>query len=172
MVWGRRGFWAIAALSWLCLASAAWGASAQRTGIACAAEVPTIDWLRPGVTRCESRPSHEGAEPIAWTFHPEEPAPASDSESVVVAVHEQVCAGARNPIPYLDKPEVRYSRRAVVIRLWIHPPEGINTCPSNPIGRLEVGLPGRLGHRALFDGFSDPPRRVRPGEEPDRLPYE
>lgn len=149
----------------LVFAPATYGASAPRIGVACAAEVPTIDWLRPAVTRCDARPNHEGAVPISWVLHPEEPAPGPTSKSVVVAVQEGACASGRNPIPFLDKPEVDYLKRAVVIRLWIHPPEGINTCQGNPIGRLEVDLPGPLGKRRLFDGASDPPRRVKPGED-------
>jgi len=108
-----------------------------------------VDWLRPAVTRCDPKPDHEGAIPVA--------------------VHEQYCASGRNPIPYLDEPEVDYRKRAVLIRLWIHPPEGASTCQSNPVGHTWVRLPEPLGTRALFDGSSDPPRHVKPGEDIQRL---
>jgi len=165
----RGGAWIGASLLLLLLASAACKASAPRTGVACAVEVPTIDWLRAGITKCDAEPKHEGAVPIRWVLYPGEPLPGPNSNKVVVAVHELSCAGGRNPIPFLDKPEVDFLKRAVVIRLWIHPPEGANTCQGNPIGRLEVDLPHRLGERKLFDGSSNPPRRVKPGEDPIRF---
>ncbi len=165
----RWGTWIGAGLLLLVLTPAVCAASPPRMGVACATEVPTTDWLRLGTTRCDSRPKHEGAVPIKWVLHPDEPPPGPNSRSVVVAVQELSCASGRNPIPFLDKPEVDFLKQAVVIRLWIHPPEGINTCQGNPIGRLKVNLPGRLGKRALFDGSSDPPRRVKPGEDPGRL---
>jgi hypothetical protein len=164
MLLGRRGLGIAVALLSLSFSSAAAGAPSERYGLACAVEVPTIDWLRPTVNRCETQ-SHEGAVPIAWVLHPDEPDPGRNSTTVVVAVQEGACASGRNPIPFLDKPEVDYLKRAVVIRLWIHPPEGVNTCQGNPIGRLEVDLPGPLGKRRLYDGASDPPRRVKPGED-------
>jgi hypothetical protein len=112
---------------------------------------------------------HEGYRRIAWTLYPDEPLPDPDSRSIVVAVHERNCAGGRDPIRHLQRPEVDYLRKRVIVSLWIEKIEGPATCPSNPIGRLRVKLPGRLGARKLYDGSSDPPRRVKPGEDPDRL---
>ena len=98
-----------------------------------------------------------------------EEAPAPDARSIFVAVHEQACTGGRNPIPHLDDPEVKYLDKRVVISLWIESLEGVHTCPSNPIGKLKVHLPGPLGARKLYDGSSHPPRKVKPGEDPRRL---
>lgn len=157
-------------LLWLGIACSAWASGpSQRYGLACAVEARGVDWLRPALTRCVSRPDHDGTVPIRWTLHPEEPPPGPGSASIVVAVHERACTGGRNPIPHLEDPEVKYLKRAVVITLWIHPPEGFNTCPSNPIGRLKVKLPGPLGERELYDGATDPARKVQAGEDPRRL---
>lgn len=160
----------VMALVWMLgLAAFAMGAGGQqRYGLACAAKVPEVDWLRPAVTRCFSQPNHEGAIPIAWTLDEERVPPAPGSRSIAIAVQEEYCASGRNPIPYLDKPEVAYLKRSVVINVWVHPPEGFSTCQSNPVGHLRVKLPGPLGNRTLFDGASDPPRRVKPGEDPRR----
>jgi hypothetical protein len=115
-------------------------------------------------------PDHGGFMRIAWTLYRTESPPPPASRSIVVAVHERGCAGGRNPIPYLQRPEIDYLRKRVVITLWIEKLEGLATCQGNPIGRLRVKLPGPLGARKLYDGSSEPPRRVRPGEEPPRLP--
>jgi hypothetical protein len=153
---------------WLAVAVTASAAPPQpRIGLSCATEAAGVDWLRRTLVECPD--DHEGTWPLPWTLYPEEPPPGPDARSILVAVHEQACASARNPIPHLDDPEVKYLKRAVVIELWIHPPEGAQLCPGNPIGRLRVHLPGPLGERKLYDGSSDPPRRVKPGEDPRRL---
>jgi hypothetical protein len=122
---------------------------------------------RPIVINCAPSPaSHEGFKPIRWVLDPDEPTPDPASRSIVVAVHELACTGGRNPIPYLQRPEVRYLRKAVVITLWIEEIDGPATCPGNPTGRLQVKLPGPLGARQLYDGSTDPPRKVEPGEDP------
>ena len=108
--------------------------------------------------------SHDGFRPIKWVLDPEEPAPTRTSKSIHVAIHERACTGGRNPIPHLQRPEVRYLKQAVVITLWIEVLEGPHTCPGNPIGRLKVKLPAPLGPRQLYDGSADPPRRVKPGD--------
>jgi hypothetical protein len=115
-------------------------------------------------------PDHEGFRRIAWTLYPEEPLPGPRAKSIVVAVHERNCAGGRDPIRYLQHPEIDYLRKRVIVSLWIEKIEGAATCPSNPVGRLKVRLPGPLGGRRLYDGSSNPPRRVKPGEDPQRLP--
>ena len=90
---------------------------------------------------------------------------------MVVAVHEMACTGGRDPIPYLQRPEVSYLKKTVVVTLWIEElGGGIHSCPANPIGRLRVKLPDPLGARQLYDGSSDPPRKVEPGEDPRRSP--
>jgi hypothetical protein len=126
-------------------------------------------WLRVGTIDCPHTAT-ERIQPLAWVLYPEEPPPEPTSKSVVVAVHEMWCASRRNPLPYLKRPEVRYLRRAVVITLWIEIPQGPQLCPSNPTKRLEVKLPGPLGTRQLYDGSADPPRPVKPGEDPRGLP--
>jgi hypothetical protein len=123
------------------------------------------------VSQCAPPPvSHEGFRLINWVLDPDETAPSPASKSVVVAVREENCAGGRNPIPHLQRPEVRYLKQAVIITLWIEVIDGLATCPSNPVGRLKVQLPGPLGTRQLYDGSSDPPRKVEPGEVPPRWP--
>jgi hypothetical protein len=114
-------------------------------------------------------PSHDGFRPIQWILYPDEPLPDSASTKVVVAVHESSCTGGRDPIPHLQRPEVRYLKAAVVVTLWIEVLEGPHTCPGNPVGQLEVKLPGPLGNRQLYDGSTDPPRKVKPGEDPRQL---
>lgn len=146
-----------------------------REDLSCAAAVTDQRRLRhsqkPAVIHCAPPPtSHEGYRLIAWTLDPDEPTPEASSRSIVVAVHERACTGGRNPIPHLQRPEVRYLKRTVVITLWIDELEGPHTCPGNPIGHLRVKLPGPLGARQLYDGSSDPPRKVEPGEDPNRLP--
>jgi hypothetical protein len=143
--------------------------------IACAAVAfSQRQWNRrqgPVVSRCTPpSASHEGFRRISWVLDPEEPVPGPAARSVVVAVHEMNCAGGRNPIPYLQRPEVRYLEQTVVITFWIEVIDGPATCPSNPVGRLKVKLPGPLGARQLYDGSTDPPRKVEPGEAPSPLP--
>lgn len=124
----------------------------------------------PIVTHCASPPvSHEGFRPIKWFLHPDDPAPEPASRSIVVAVHEMACTGGRDPISHLQRPEVSYLKETVVITLWIEELEGLHTCPSNPTGHLRVKLPGPLGARQLYDGSSDPPRKVEPGEGSPRF---
>lgn len=138
-----------------------------RAGVACAIEVKD-PWLRLRSAICP--PDRDEFRRIAWTLYPEEPPPGPSSRSIVIAVHEPWCSSGRNPLPYLGPPEVRYSEKAVVIVLWIDPPDG-GLCPGNPLGRLVVRLPGPLGSRQLYDGGSEPPRKVKPGEDPRRLPW-
>lgn len=148
----------------------------RHQGLACATVAPDQRrqnrMQRPIVRNCAPPPSvsHEGFRPIKWVLDPDEPLPVPASQSISVAVHELACTGGRNPIPYLQRPEVRYLKEAVVITLWIEVLEGPATCPGNPIGRLEVKLPGPLGTRQLYDGSADPPRKVEPGEDPRGLP--
>jgi hypothetical protein len=191
MVSVRSGLWTIVGCVLLLgLCSPTWAVSANpgnahgskwRQGLACA--VPAVDpeqrsrWRRPVVSNCAPppvfqppSPSHEGYRPIEWHLYPGEPSPGPSSRSIVVAVHEAACTGGRDPIPHLQGPEVSYQRGAVVITLWIEVLEGPHTCPGNPIGRLEVKLPGPLGARQLYDGSTDPPRKVEPGEDPRRFP--
>jgi hypothetical protein len=174
----------LAACLLLVSASSAWAAPIERDsattektksrqGIACATAVADRGQrnglARPVVRNCSSSPvSHEGHIRIRWVLDPDTPPPGPASESIVVAVHERGCTGGRNPIPYLQRPEVRYLKQAVVITLWIEVLEGFATCPGNPIGRLEVKLPGPLGARQLYDGSTDPPRKVEYGEDPRR----
>lgn len=178
MAWVRSGV-SIAVLGFLMLlgsgpSSEAAQSTHPRQGIACATEaVGASERSRPAVKSC-SAPDLPGTPPegtvaIGWTLYPEEPPPGPDSRSVVIAVHENWCTGSRNPIPHLEPPEVRYLKRAVLITLWIHPPEGPRTCPGNPIAKLRVRLPGPLGTRQLYDGVTTPPRKVEPGENPRRL---
>ncbi|MDQ3724301.1 MAG: hypothetical protein M3335_00175 [Actinomycetota bacterium] len=167
----------------LAQASAAWAAPAgldfaraaekakPRQGLACARVAldhrRPIRRERPIAINCAPPPvSHEGFRPIHWVLDPDEPTPGPASRSIVVNVHELACAGGRNPIPYLQRPEVRYLEKAVVITLWIEEIGGPATCPANPTGRLQVKLPGPLGARQLYDGSTDPPRKVEPGEDP------
>jgi hypothetical protein len=138
MAWVPRRF-STAAVSFLLLLGI--GSSPEvaqssnaRQGIACATEATaSLARPRPTTKTCsapdvpESPP--EGTVAIGWTLYPEEPPPGPDVRSVVVAVHEIWCTGSRNPIPHLEPPEVNYLKRAVVITLWIHPPEGPQTCP-------------------------------------------
>lgn len=195
MISGRGRFWVAAGLLLLVsLPSAAWAgrpvaldsavtqAPKGRQAVACA----TVAADRPrrgrpfslAVRSCappappEGGPpvSHEGFRRIDWTLHPEASPPGPTSRRIVVAVHELECTGGRDPIPHLLPPEVRYLRGAVVITLWIEVLKGPHTCPGNPVGRLAVKLPGSLGSRQLYDGSSNPPRRVEPGEDPRRLP--
>jgi hypothetical protein len=168
MNWVRQGV-SLAGIVFSLIAAVSSSAAAAKppVGLSCATEAASVDWLRPTLVECPEE--HEGASPIPWRLYPEEPPPDPVARSILVAVHERGCASARNPIPHLDDPEVKYLRRAVVIKLWIHPPEGPQFCPSNPIGRLRVDLPGPLGPRKLYDGSSDPPRQVKPGEDARRL---
>jgi hypothetical protein len=116
-----------------------------------------------------AEPAHDGYAPIAWTLYPGTSVPKPTSRSIVIAVHENRCASGRNPIPYLQRPEVSFRRKAVLITLWIEVGEGFATCQGNPVGRLKVSLPKPLGDRRLYDGSSNPPRKVKPGEDPERL---
>lgn len=162
----RLAYWltAILLLSVFSLPSAA--TAGPKAGLGCATEAAGVDWLRPTLVTCP--PDHDGTWPIPWTLYTGE-APPPDARSILVAVHERACTGGRNPIPHLDAPEVKYRDNAIVISLWIHPPEGAQFCPGNPIGKLKVHLPGPVGARKLYDGSSEPPRKVRPGEDPRRL---
>lgn len=150
-------------------------AKKPQTGLACATVAPSQEQRYrlegPVVSQCAAPPvSHDGFRPIDWTLDPGEPSPEASSRSIVIAVHEDGCTGGRNPIPHLQRPEVRYRDKTVVITLWIEALEGPQTCPGNPIGRLEVKLPGPLGARQIYDGSSDPPRKVELGEDPRRFP--
>ena len=188
MVSVRGGSAAVVGLLLLGLASSAWAhapagpdsAPAHKAklheDLACAVVVADQQRLGrlqgPVVTHCPPpTASHEGFRPIKWVLHPDEPAPRPASRSVVVAVHEMACTGGRDPIPYLQRPEVSYLKKTVVVTLWIEElGGGIHSCPANPIGRLRVKLPDPLGARQLYDGSSDPPRKVEPGEDPRRSP--
>jgi hypothetical protein len=180
----RGRIWAVTAvLLTLSLGSSAWAVASTdsgptatpgargKYGLDCA--VVALDQQRRDrssgrATRdCAPSPSHDGFRKISWALYPDEP-PDPASNSIVVAVHERSCTGGRNPIPYLQPPEVRYLKKAVVVTLWIEVLEGVYTCPGNPIGRLKVKLPGPLGNRQPYDGSTNPPRKVKPGEDPRR----
>ncbi len=156
--------------------SAAGGKAKWRQGLSCAtiaADQRQLDRAQaPVVSNCAPPPaSHDGFRQIRWVLHPDVPAPAPASRSVVVAVHETACAGGRDPIPHLQRPEVISLEKTVVITLWIEElGGGIHSCPANPVGRLRVKLSGPLGPRQLYDGSSDPPRKVKLGEDPRDLP--
>lgn len=125
-------------------------------------------WVIPAAGAAASKDPPEELRPIQWVLDTEKPPPKPKSKFVAVAVHEMACAGGRNPLPHLGRPEVRYGKRAVVITLRIDPPDGAQLCPSNPVGHLEVRLPGALGKRKLYDGADEPPRKVKYGEDPKR----
>jgi hypothetical protein len=177
MVSVQGRIWAfVGALLAMCLTGTAWASASrqeQHYGVACA--VVAVDRQErerssdAAVRNCAPPPSHEGFRPIEWVFYPEEPLPEPASTSIVVAVHENRCTGGRDPIPHLQRPEVGYLKKAVVITLWIEVLKGPQTCPGNPVGRLKVKLPGPLGGRQLYDGSTDPPRKVEPGEDPRHL---
>jgi hypothetical protein len=127
-------------------------------------------WVDSNLRRCLPRTIRHGIAATDWVLREGEP-PDPAAERIAIGVHEMGCAGARDPLPHVVRPaDVRYGRKAVVITVWVRPPEGPHTCPSNPVGWLGVKLPGPLGGRALFDGATYPPRRVQPGEDPRRLP--
>ncbi|HYP56216.1 MAG TPA: hypothetical protein VEQ41_07965 [Solirubrobacterales bacterium] len=125
-------------------------------------------WVVDGPWSCRPRTIRDGIPAADWVL-PEAPLPDPSARSVVLGVHERACTGARDPVPHLMKPHIRYGEKAIVVTLWVRPPDGPNTCPGNPIGWLRLKLPGRLGNRALYDGGTYPPRPVQPGEDPRRL---
>lgn len=184
MISVRGRCWAaVGILALLALAPTAWAdqptglspAKESKADLACATvaldQGQSYLLQAPVVIHCAPPPvSHEGFRLIKWFLHSDDPAPEPASRSLVVAVHEMACAGGRNPIPYLQRPEVSYLKGAVVITLWIEELQGLHTCPANPVGHLRVRLPGPLGARQLYDGSSDPPRKVEPGEDPRRFP--
>lgn len=155
--------------------SPAW-ADSPRQGISCAVAVSA----RPQLPRASESTainctppaaippatSHDGYRRIEWTLDPNQPPPSSSSKAVFVAVHETSCTGGRDPIPHLQSPEIRYSRAAVVVTLWIEELHGPQTCPGNPVGHLRISLEGTLGNRQLYDGSTDPPHRPKTGEYP------
>lgn len=127
-------------------------------------------WVSQGPLECVPSTFRKGNPAIQWTLHPDFPAPSPSDESIVVAIHEQACTGGRNPVRHLERPYVRYDKKAVLVIFWVERLEGAHTCPSNPIGQFRLQLPGPLGNRQLFDGETYPPRRVEFGEDPQELP--
>ncbi|HEU4739850.1 MAG TPA: hypothetical protein VFS54_12335 [Solirubrobacterales bacterium] len=125
-------------------------------------------WAIPAAGAASPEDAPEELRPVQWVLDTDKPPPKPKSKFVAVAVHEMGCASGRNPLPHLDKPEVRYGKRGVVITLRIDPPDGAQLCPSNPVGHLRVRLPGPLGKRKLYDGADEPPRKVEYGEDPQR----
>lgn len=134
-------------------------------------DLDSYRWIGGGPLECEPRSFRNGNPAQPWFFDLDAPAPDPSAESVTVAIHEQACTGGRNPITHLERPVyTRYGKRAIVVIFWTERLEGPHSCPGNPIGRLELKLPGPVGDRKLFDGSTYPPRRVKAGEDP-RYPW-
>ena len=126
-------------------------------------------WETRGPGWCGPRTVRNGVTAIDWTLYPDAPPPASSARSIVVGIHEHACTSGRDPIPHLQRPYLRYGRKAVLIMFWTDPVEGPALCLGNPIGRFELKLPGPLGQRQLYDAATYPPRPVEPGEDPRLL---
>jgi hypothetical protein len=83
-----------------------------------------------------------------------------DSTSLQVRVSEIECTGARDPIPFLNEPDVVETPDTVTISWTTTPMEGAATCPGNPPVNRSITLSAPLGNRQVLDGSSYPPRPV------------
>jgi hypothetical protein len=113
---------------------------------------------------CAPRSVREDAEVAAWFLdrrRPQELGPNTRRIRVDLKSHAG-CDGGRSLNAAAEPPRFRQYGRRLVMTIWLAPlSPGPHSCPGHSEPPLAVKLPGRLGHRRLFDGVTYPPRPRR-----------
>ncbi len=107
---------------------------------------------------CVPRTVREGLVASAWTLAPGQRL-APGTRRVRVELAGDGCTGGQSLDAMAQRPEFTEVGRKLAITIWLEPPPpGISNCRRLIEPPLVVRLPGRLGHRRLYDGRTYPPR--------------
>ena len=122
-------------------------------------ELANGEWAPAGLPQyCVPRTVREGLVASAWTLAPGQRL-ASSTRRVRIELAGEGCNGGRSEDAMARRPEFTEAGRKLAITVWLEPlPLGIYTCQKLIEPPLVVRLPGRLGHRRLYDGRTYPPR--------------
>ncbi len=121
------------------------------------------DWTLDGVPReCRARTVREGNVAVRWDLAPGQRLSGRTRTLRVVLHGPRGCNGGRDLAAAAERPVFRRFGKRLAIVIWVAPlGPGPQTCEARKQSALRVRLPGRLGHRQLWDGSSYPPRRER-----------
>ncbi|MFN0026835.1 MAG: hypothetical protein ACKV2O_06565 [Acidimicrobiales bacterium] len=113
-------------------------------------------WRYTGNGSCRLQAFVDGQPADPWELEPSFPAPAPQSTTLHVLVHEQDCASGRPATGRVREPAITYGADRVDIAITTDRAPGGQDCPSNPATPLIIELSEPLGDRELFDAGREP----------------
>jgi hypothetical protein len=116
-------------------------------------------WIVTGWGDCQpQRVLPPGLGEASWTLDPTEPRPGADTQTFTALVTERDCASGQSSEGRVVGPDILELDNEVLVTFAVRPLGGdMQSCPGNPVTRVQVDLGSALGDRQLLDGGTLPP---------------